>query len=150
MLHTLAAPVTPEKITGFQRIALHENFVLTPDLNMIQQVRVVILDGDGQPLVNRILNDPTLTAQQRKDALERYGDKIIDKTTQGAFIDPKTKAIVEAGTEGAIPQRDYFQQITIGQIKAMGLVVTDDTPFSTLLYAMIANEISNIDKRGDL
>jgi hypothetical protein len=148
-MNTIARPISPEPITGFQRIARHENFVILADLNMVQQVRVVTLDQEGNPLLERIEADEATTAAQKQAIQQRYQDQLISKSTAGAFVN-KSGQVVPADTEGAISQRDFFQAITLGDLKKMGLPVTDKTPVVSLIYALIGSEIGNIDVRGDL
>lgn len=149
-MDSIKTNISNEGITDFPRVGQHENFVITHDLNMVQQVRVKTLDSKtGQPLVDVLTADETLTDGQKQAALTRYADQIVTRQTEGAFVDA-TGAVVEPGTEGAIGQRDFFQGITIGSLKKMGLTITDKTPITTLIYALISQEITNIDKRGEL
>ncbi len=147
---TIEKTISAEAITGFKRVARHENFVILPDLNMVQQVRIVTLDENGVPIAERVEKDENLTPAQRQAALARYQDQLVTKQTAGAFVSAKTGQVVAGGTEGAVPQREFFQAITIGNLKAMGMPVTDKTPVIGLIYAMIGGEIGNIDARGDL
>ncbi|GAB3803382.1 hypothetical protein GCM10028819_33200 [Spirosoma humi] len=142
--------ISTEVVTGFNRLALHENFVILADLNMVQQIRVVTLDSTGVPILERIETDDSLTAAQKQAARTRYQDQIVTKNTTGAFVDPKTGTVVAEGTVGAVDQRQFFQNITLGDLKKMGLPITDKTPIATLIYALIGNAIGDIDQRGDL
>ncbi|GAB3802992.1 hypothetical protein GCM10028819_32210 [Spirosoma humi] len=142
--------ISTEVVTGFNRLALHENFVILADLNMVQQIRVVTLDSTGVPILERIETDDSLTAAQKQAARTRYQDQIVTKNTTGAFVDPKTGTVVAEGTIGAVDQRQFFQNITLGDLKKMGLTITDKTPIATLIYALIGNAIGDIDQRGDL
>ncbi|UHG90118.1 hypothetical protein [Spirosoma oryzicola] len=148
-MDTIKTPISVEPVTNFSRIAQHENFIIGPDLNMVQQVRVITVDASGQPLTERIQADPTLTTNQQQAGMQRYADQIITRQTMGAFVDA-TGQVVAEGTEGAMPQRDYFQGITLGDLKKKGLTVTDRTPFASLLYALLTSEILNIDARSGL
>lgn len=148
-MDTIKTDISNEPVTGFKRIAQHENFVITPDLNMVQQVRVITVNEEGQPLRSVIEADETLSAQQKQAALVRYADQIVSRQTLGAFVD-QTGQVVAADSEGAISQRDYFQAITLGDLKKMGLPISDKTPVTTLIYALIGQEMTNLDTRKAL
>lgn len=148
-MDTIKTEISNEPVTGFKRIAQHENFVITPDLNMVQQVRVITVNEEGQPLRSVIEADETLSAQQKQAALMRYADQIVSRQTGGAFVD-QTGQVVAADSEDAIAQRDYFQAITLGDLKKMGLPISDKTPVTTLIYALIGQEMTNLDTRKAL
>lgn len=148
-MDTIKTDISNEPVTGFKRIAQHENFVITPDLNMVQQVRVITVNEEGQPLRSVIDADETLSAQQKQAALVRYADQIVSRQTLGAFVD-KFGQVVAADSEGAISQRDFFQAITLGDLKKMGLPISDKTPVTTLIYALIGQEMTNLDTRKAL
>jgi hypothetical protein len=148
-MDTIKTEISNEPVTGFKRIAQHENFVITPDLNMVQQVRVITVNEEGQPLRSVIDADETLSAQQKQAALVRYADQIVSRQTLGAFVD-KFGQVVAADSEGAISQRDFFQAITLGDLKKMGLPISDKTPVTTLIYALIGQEMTNLDTRKAL
>lgn len=147
---TIELSVAPEAITGFNRIARHESFIIQRDLNMVQQIRVVTVDADGVAITDRIAQDASLSPVARQNAGQRYQDQVITRSTAGAFVELKTGKVVPEAGEGIVTQRDYFQGITLGALKAMGMVVTDKTSVAELLYALIGNEIGHIDARGDL
>ncbi|MVM36509.1 hypothetical protein GO730_00615 [Spirosoma sp. HMF3257] len=149
-MDSIQKTISSESITGFNRVARHENFVILSDLNMVQQIRVVTLDEQGLPILERIGSDEHLTPAQKQAALLRYQDQIVTRNTGGSFVDPKTGKVVDASTEGAVPQREFFQGITLGSLKAMGLSITDKTSVASLIYALIGNAISDIDLRGEL
>ncbi|GAB3767706.1 hypothetical protein GCM10028818_00980 [Spirosoma horti] len=149
-MDTIKAQISAEPVSQFPRRAILENFVITHDLNMKLQIRVVTLDGEsGQPITEKILTDEAITSEQRKFLLERYADQIITRLTDGAFVDA-VGLVVEANTVGAISQRDYFQAVTLGDLKKKGLSITDKTPIASLIYALIQGDIANIDNRGGL
>lgn len=148
-MDTIKTEISNEPVTGFKRIAQHENFVITPDLNMVQQVRVITVNEQGQPLRSVIDADETLSQQQKQAALMRYADQIVSRQTLGAFVD-QTGQVVAADSEGAISQRDFFQAITLGDLKKMGLPISDKTPVTTLIYALIGQEMTNLDTRKAL
>ncbi|MGF7217490.1 hypothetical protein GGR92_003664 [Spirosoma lacussanchae] len=142
-------PISTELVTGFKRQAKHESFVILPDLQMVQQVRVITVDAAGHPLLERILADDSLSAEQRQALGQRYADQIVTRQTTGAFVDT-TGLVVEPREPGAIPQRSFFQAITLGDLKKQGLTITDKTTVASLIYALIGQEITNIDNRGGL
>ena len=148
-MNAIETKISAELVTGFKRVARHENFVIQPDLNLIQQVRVVTLDENGVPIQERILNDENLKPAQKQAALQRYQDQIVTRQTTGAYVD-KTGKVVSVDTEGAIAQREFFQGITLGTLKAMGLTITDKTSVAELIYALIGKEITALDQRGEL
>lgn len=148
-MNEIVRPASDEPITGFSRIAKHENFVIGPNLEMVQQVRVITVDAEGVPLLDKINADTTLTPTRRQAALERYRDQLVNKQTEGAFVNAAGQ-VVEGTDEGAIPQLMMFQGITLGHLKAMGVPINDATSIASLIYILIGNEIHNIDLRGDL
>lgn len=148
-MDTIKAPISAEPVSGFARLAIHENFVIGHDLNMVQQVRVVTLDSEGKPFAEKILLDESITPDRRQALMNRYADQLVSRSTDGAFVNASGQ-VVEPGSEGAIPQRDYFQAITLGDLKKKGMTVTDKTPVTALIYALIQGEIVNIDNRGGL
>jgi hypothetical protein len=142
--------ISPEAVTGFKRVGRNAAFVITEDLEMIQQIRVVTLDEHDVPIGERIASDPNLTTAQKEKVLARYQDQIVTKQTAGAFVNPTTGQVVPAGTEGAIKQSQFLQMITPKMLRQMGLPITDDTPILQTVYWMLAQEIEHIDARGDL
>ena len=150
MMDKIERRISPEAVTGFKRIGRNANFVITENLEMIQQIRVVTLDEHDVPMAERIATDPNLNAAQREKALARYQDQLVTKQTAGALVHPETGAIVPDGTEGAIAQSQYMQSLTLGMLKKAKLPITDDTPVLEIIYWMLAQEIEHIDARGDL
>lgn len=147
----LGAEISPEPISGFPRVGIHESFVILSDLNMVQQVRVRTLTPDGEmSILEKIDSEEGLTPGQRDAALKRYADQIITKSTNGAFIDTATGNFVDAESETTVEQRAIFQNITLGDLEDMGLQIGRDQKFSVLLYALLSKEIQNINSRGDL
>ncbi|MCK8492918.1 hypothetical protein M0L20_13705 [Spirosoma sp. RP8] len=149
-MQTIQKSISPEAVTGFNRIAYHESFVILRDLNMVQQVRIVTVNDTGKPITELIEQDASLSAVQKQNALARYQEQIVTRQTAGAFVDTATGKVVTTPGEGVITQRDYFQAVTLGDLKKMGLTINDKTPVAQLLYALMGNEISNSDARGDL
>ena len=150
MMDKIERKISPEAVTGFKRIGRNANFVITEDLEMIQQIRVVTLDEHDVPIGERIANDPGLTPAQKEKVLARYQDQLVTRQTAGAVVHPQTGAIVPAGTEGAIAQSQYMQNLTLGMLKKSKMPITDDTPVLQIIYWMLAQEIEHIDARGDL
>lgn len=146
-MNVIQTPISAEPVSNFKRVAFHENFVVTKDLDMVQQVRVVVFDENDQPILERIAVDGSLTPIQKQNLASRYQDQIITRQTAGAFVDLAGK-VVAADEEGAISQLDFFQHITLGDMKKMGMTINDKTYFASLLYAMVLNEMVNIDSRG--
>lgn len=150
MMDKIERKISPEAVTGFKRVGRNANFVITEDLEMIQQIRVVTLDENGIPIAERIASDPNLSPAQKEKALARYQDQIVTKQTAGAFVNHRTGQVVTADTAGAIAQSQYMQGITLGLLKQMKMPITDDTPVLQIIYWMLAQEIEHIDARGDL
>jgi hypothetical protein len=140
---TIELPISSEPITGFKRIARHETLIVWPTLEMTQEIRVIMLSDDGTPIASQVDKLDLPDAQKQSMAL-RYADQRISRRTEGAFVDAKTGAVVDSGTEGAISQLQYFQSITLGDLKRMGLSITDKTPFAQLFYAIMGNEIARL------
>lgn len=148
-MSTIEKAISPEAVTGFKRIARHENFVILPDKNMIQQVRIITLDTDDQPLAAKIEADTSLKPAQKKAALDRYQDQMVTKSTVNSFVDPETGAFVPQGTAGAIPELEQFQRITFGRLRQMGIDTSDNASFADALYALLGNQIDVINERGE-
>lgn len=148
-INHIERPISPEPFSNFKRIGRLENFVITADLEMIQQIRIIKLNKDGTPLLDKIQADPSLTAQRKQDLMQSFGDKLISKETKDAFVNAMGQ-VVPAETPGAFPQSQFFQQITLGMLKAQGVPIDDDTRVLELLYTMLAKEIDAIDARGEL
>lgn len=150
MMDKIERKISPEAVTGFKRVGRNANFVITEDLEMIQQIRVVTLDEHDVPIVERIASDPNLSPAQREKVLARYQDQIVTKQTAGAFVNPQTGQVVAADTAGAIAQSQFMQQITLGMLKKQKMPIDDNTPVLQIVYWMLAQEIEHIDGRGDL
>ncbi len=149
-MQTIVKTISPEAVTGFNRMAYHESFVILRDLNMVQQIRIVTVNNEGKPITELIEQDVSLSTVQKDNALARYKEQIVTRQTAGAFVDTKTGKVVTGPGEGVITQRDYFQAVTLDDLKKMGLTINGKTSVAELLYALMGNEISNIDARGDL
>ncbi|KAB7728008.1 hypothetical protein F5984_19835 [Rudanella paleaurantiibacter] len=149
MENPIQIAISPEPFTGFKRAARLENFVVMKDLNMVQQVCISYVNEAGVPMLELIAADATIGAEQRGALQDRYRDRIVTRETRDAYIIPATGQIVPKGTEGAISQVDYFQAITIGQLRQR-MVIDDNTPFAQILYALLASEIATMDARGQL
>lgn len=145
-MDSISVPISEEPVSGFARVAHHQNFVIGPDLNMTQEIRVVTLNREGVPILEALEG---LSPEQRRAAEFRYRDQTVNRTTAGAFVDT-TGAPVETDAEGAIAQRDFFQSITLGDLKKAGLTISDKTPVVSLVYALIGQEIGKLDKRAVL
>ncbi|WP_019986313.1 hypothetical protein [Rudanella lutea] len=149
MENPIQIAISPEPFTGFQRAARLKSFVVFDDLEMCQQVSILYVDAQGVPMLEQIAADPTLTAEQRQVLMTRYADRVVQRETRGAYIMPATGQIVPADTEGAISQVDFFQSITIGQLRQR-MVIDDNTSFAQILYTLLASEIATMDARGQL
>ncbi|UHG93325.1 hypothetical protein [Spirosoma oryzicola] len=149
-MQTIQKSISPEAVTGFKRVAYHESFVVLRDLNMVQQVRIVTVNEAGRPITEIVDQDASLSAVQKQNALARYQEQLVTRQTAGAFVDPTTGKVVAEAGEGIITQRDFFQAVCLGDLKKMGMTINDKTSVAELLYALISNEITNIDARGDL
>lgn len=149
-MNKIERPISPEAVTGFKRVGRNAAFLISENLEMVQQIRVVTLDENAVPILDRISTDPKLNAAQKEKAMARYQDQIVTKQTEGAFVDPRTGAVVPEGTAGSIAQSQFMQLITPKMLRAMGKENDDDTPILEMVYWMLAQEIENVDKRGDL
>lgn len=149
-MNSISLPISAEKTSDFARMAFHHNLVIRPNLEMIQEVRVVTMHPSGVPMLEYIAQDQSQTEEQKRLASMRYADQFINRTTEGALIDPKTGAVVDAGTAKAVSQLNFFQRIRLSDLKKMGLPVDADPEIFGLFYALIKSEISNIDARGGL
>jgi hypothetical protein len=117
---------------------------------MVFKVRVQQLSPDGRLKADTIREDTSLSDYQRDVALEQFVDRIVTRQTGGSFSDPKTGQLVAEGTEGAVSQRDYFQAISLGDLKKQGLAITDKTTLAELMYAMLTGEIQKSDARKEI
>jgi len=149
-MNTLQLPISAEPASGFARVAYHQNLVITPALEMIQEVRVVTMHPSGVPMLEYIAQDQSQTDDQKQRASLRYADQFISRTTEGTLIDTKTGAIVDAKTADVVGQLAFFQRLRLSDLQKMGLPVEKDPEVLGLLYALIKSEISNIDARGGL
>ncbi|GAB4047101.1 hypothetical protein [Spirosoma litoris] len=150
-MNAIHANISSEAITGLSRIGEHENFVITRDLNMVQQVRIITLDASsGLPITEQILADESLTPDQKKAALQRYADQIVTRNTDGAYVNVIGQVVPADYVGESISQRDFFQSITLGALKQMGVTINDSTTVASLIYLLIQREIANIDSRGGL
>ncbi|NID09377.1 hypothetical protein [Fibrivirga algicola] len=145
----IQVPISPAPYTGHGRAAKHRFFGVTADLNMLQQVDVIHVNPQGVPIHELIDADASLTDEQKELAKAQYPTRAVSKTTDGAFCDPQTGAIVAEKTPGAVPQREFFQNITVAQMMAMTGTTTASS-FAQVLYTMLAGEIQKIDARGGL
>jgi hypothetical protein len=150
MKSQLIVPVSPDPVTGSPRQAQLEAFQILADLNMVFKVRVQQLSPDGRLKSDTIREDTNLSDYQRDVALEQFVDRVVPRQTGGSFVDPATGQLVAGDTAGAISQRDYFQAITLGQLKAQGLSITDQTTLAELIYAMLTAEILKSDFRKEI
>ncbi|WP_375445736.1 hypothetical protein [uncultured Fibrella sp.] len=146
---SIHVPISPAPFTVKARIATHRFFGITENLNMIQQVDVSYTDEAGKPMHEVIDGIESLTPIQKELAKAQYPDRMVSKTTEAAWCNPATGAVVPAGTEGAISQLQFFQSITVEQM----LVETGKnlkSGFAEVLYTVLAGEILKIDARGEL
>ena len=116
---------------------------------MLLQVRVIYVDSEGTPIHQLIDADISLSDSQKLAAKCEFPDRVIQRSTIGAWVNPATGAVVEEGTAGAMKQRDFFQVIPIQTMMAL-TGTTKTSAFAQMLYTNIAGEMGNIDKRGDL
>lgn len=145
----IIVPISKAPFTNKDRIARHESFVIFNDLNMVQQVNTHYVNEAGVLIHDLIDADLNLTPAQKELAKAQYPTRLVSKTTEGAFCESTTGAVVPPGTPGAVPQLDFFQNITVGQMMALtGTTKTDS--FAQVLYTMLAGEIQKIDARGEL
>ncbi|ARK08888.1 hypothetical protein A6C57_00385 [Fibrella sp. ES10-3-2-2] len=146
-IDSLDVPISDEAFTGYKRIARHRFFGVMTDLNMLQQVDIIHVNEAGIPIHQVIEANSALTPAQKETAKLLYPIRTVSTSTSNSFCDPETGAVLPQGTPGSIPERDFFQAITIEQILAMtGLTIADS--FAHVLYTMLANQTRLSDGRG--
>ncbi|PRY47107.1 hypothetical protein CLV58_101173 [Spirosoma oryzae] len=145
-MNSISLPVSDEPISGFTRVAYHENLVISRDLNMTQEIRVVTHNREGVPILEAL---GELSPEQRRAAEVRYRDQFVSRTTAGAVVDQTGKP-VETSTEETVSQLAFFQSICIDDLKAAGMQINGKTPVLSMFYAMIQQEIGKLDKRAVL
>lgn len=138
--------ISPD-VDGTLRTASCEFFVIKSNLEIEIQIRVQHWASETLLKQDAILADETLSQTQKARQLARYADFLITRKTEGSWIDPVTGNFVEEGTAGAVTQLQYFQAVTLGRLRAMGMAIGDDTPIMEIVYSMIAAEIDGLDER---
>ncbi len=150
MKNSLIIPISNDPVTGLARQAQLEAFIIQPDLNMISQLRISYRTPEGGSKLDAIAADQTLSAYQVQVAREQFADRVVSRQTGGSFVIPQTGQLVAEGTPGAISQRDYFQGVKLGDLKALVLAIDDNTTLAELMYAMISIETSKSDTRREI
>lgn len=174
---SIHVPISNDPATGFPRIAYHQTFVITPDLNMVQEIRVVTMHPSGVSMRAFISADTSMSAAQKAKALLRYADQIVSKSTTDSYLNASTGKLAQKPLRPAIyvtdtttldrptiligdpdwkpdpaivTEKRYFQHITLGALKARGVVITDKTAVAQLIYQLLSDQIKTIDGRGEL
>lgn len=137
-------------ITGLPRVAYHKGLTKNQNLELTQQIGIRTLTADGvKPIADTIVE--TVTDPRRLNAeREKWRDGETSATTEGAYVNPKTGATVAAGTEGAIPQLLFMQQLTPTMLKGIGMPIDAKTSVLAMEYMMILAEIQKLDAQGRL
>jgi hypothetical protein len=146
----IVVPISPDPISGLARVAEHNGFFLERDGELVQQVNVVTLNADGEPILEHLEH---LSESQRNVAASRYADTPYTRRTRDALVDKTGEpvAIDQATGEppaGAISQMLFFNGITLGMLKKKGIPVNDNSSVVGLLCALIQQEMASLDKRG--
>jgi hypothetical protein len=150
MKNQLIVPVSADPVTGLPRQAALEAFIIHNDLNMTIRARISYLTPAGDTKLADIAADANLSPYQKQIATEQFVDRVTSRQTGGSLVLPSTGQLVNEDTPGAIPQRDYFQAITLADLKAQGLTVNDQTTLAELMYAMLGAEIRKSDARKEI
>ncbi|QJD79560.1 hypothetical protein [Spirosoma rhododendri] len=150
MKNQLVIPISDDPITGLPRQASLEAFIIQSDLNMTIRARISYLTPDGGPKLAAIAEDVSLSPYQKQVAAEQFVDRITNRQTGGSFVLPATGQIVDESTAMAVAQRDYFQAIDLGDLKALGLTINDQTTLAELMYAVLGMEIRKSDARKEI
>lgn len=138
------------KVTGLPRLAYHKGLYKNQALELIQQIGIRTLTADGTRAIADTIID-TVTDPRRLNAeQEKWKDGEMTATTEGAFVDPKTSASVAVGTEGAISQLLFMQQLTPKMLRAAGMPIDTTTSVLHIEYLMILAEIQKLDAQGRL
>lgn len=145
----IEVPISDEPVTSFKRVARHESLTIGANLQMIQRVRIVKLNDQGQDL-SSVLREAEINPNVRAQLANAYQDTFYPALTEGAFVSKTTGMPVAQDDENAVEQLAFFQGITIGVLKSMGQTVGNSTSVPGLVYTLLLGEILKLDAQGRL
>lgn len=92
-------------------------------LEMLIQYYESVGGAYGNYIPTTIANDGVLTQAQKDELVGIYGDRYIQYSTEGHWVDVSGN-LVSAGTPGAITELSYWQQFKLNQIAGTGTLST--------------------------
>ncbi|QHV99237.1 hypothetical protein [Spirosoma endbachense] len=113
------------------------------DLHKVMTVQIDHWAPDGTPMIDKIINDPTLSAdakEQQKKLFASY--RLAPKSTRDSWIIPSTMEMVKPDAdgnvpEGAIPERIFYQNLPDTALIAQGIVSEEELRSQQRVYIMM-------------
>lgn len=136
--------VSADEFSELARQAKHSKLIFESDLNMSFEVEVFFVNDEGQKIFDLIQQMPVVDGYEEKknNLLRMYHPKYYTHHTRGSFVDPATGDIVTSDFEGAIPELDYLQAITMEQLATM----TGETEVLPAIYKFMEMKMLQMDQ----
>lgn len=158
-------PISPLPETAVGRVARLKSCVWEEDLELTLTVEITYVYADthpeagwrGRPVLDvqeEELRAGRITATRYLSYTEQFRPATRQRTTRGAYLNPQTgarltasgAAITPANTPGAMPERQFFQLLTAGQLAPMG--VSAGETLGRQVVEMMRAMIADLDSRG--
>lgn len=120
-----------------KRTAMRVENLGRSNLHINMSVRIKHYDLDGVPMLEAIRNDSALTPEAKAYQSSVFQDFDLPvKTTEGSYMLPETLEVVTKDTPGAVPELMIYQQMTVGQLEALGVIEPGENRPYQMAYAM--------------
>lgn len=96
----------------------------------------------GNPIIQTINSDGTLTADEKTELGYIYGDRIVEYSTANQYVDASGN-VVPRGTVGATTELAYWQTFKLNQVAGVGTVAnTGAVDSQYLVLTAIINKLN--------
>jgi hypothetical protein len=143
----LQTPV-PDKYTGYLKKVEHQELIIAKDLEMIHKIAVVFYTDDngkfGEPLLDVINTDETLTPSQRQQLRDRFKTVYYESNTRNKMV------TLEGEPVQADPETGEFPEGLITELQLWQAVKAEQVPgtlISEKVYALLMQSMANMAQR---
>ncbi|GAB3975716.1 hypothetical protein GCM10028806_33900 [Spirosoma terrae] len=137
-LISIPAPTLPG--SAQDRIVINDYFMINRYGELIQRTEChpLLQTGETYQAAAQNLNYDSAT---RQAYLASSQPIVVLTTTQESFVN-EVGDLVEEGTPDAISQKAWFQSLTLGKLRDMGMVISDNTTLWEIIRSFLLREMN--------
>ena len=144
MRNRIEISITPEPLSDQLRHSKLFTMEIQEDLEMLLKIKTFSVDETGLSLVEKANSDNELTENQKNNLKQKYWPIVTEHYTKNHKVNAMGQT-----DENGIPERDFLQSLTIGQVKAM-FSLTDSDSFLDGLYKFVESKINEVVTTGKI